>query len=470
MQNLMKLTTPKTEIPIKKGLQKASKDSALDVKDIKNSKSNKFLNLILQHLNAKKEVDVKPLEFTKNIEKSPTKELLKSDTPLLNSKESFNSSFNQLVQILEILNDKGDKKFKLPKLDGKLQEVLNKESVLKEFKSAKTLNDLIKLGKKYSLGLEKIQITKKEFEKLESRFTNLKESGFFKKETISSEELLLKKHENIEKQKVVQKNGSAANLLKDNSSKQSSSILEKIMKEVDLKKSEVSKNVKKDEVLNEPKNIKNAQNVELKNVKHEIKVETKAEPKMVQVADEGTKTNQRNVQIQKDNSLENLTKLSNSSSGEFEDSESKSEEKSGDLISNRQNIKSDNQPKNTQLRQTFSSFAQNLKEQVENYKPPMMKIQMALNPKNLGEVDVTLINRGNNLHINFTSSPQTLNLFIQNQAEFKNSLVNMGFTNLEMNFSQNGEKNRQEFANSENYEAYDEEEENLIEIVLPNYA
>jgi len=470
MQNLMKLTTPKTEIPIKKGLQKASKDSALDVKDIKNSKSNKFLNLILQHLNAKKEVDVKPLEFTKNIEKSPTKGLLKSDTPLLNSKESFNSSFNQLVQILEILNDKGDKKFKLPKLDGKLQEVLNKESVLKEFKSAKTLNDLIKLGKKYSLGLEKIQITKKEFEKLESRFTNLKESGFFKKETISSEELLLKKHENIEKQKVVQKNGSAANLLKDNSSKQSSSILEKIMKEVDLKKSEVSKNVKKDEVLNEPKNIKNAQNVELKNVKHEIKVETKAEPKMVQVADEGTKTNQRNVQIQKDNSLENLTKLSNSSSGEFEDSESKSEEKSGDLISNRQNVKSDNQPKNTQLRQTFSSFAQNLKEQVENYKPPMMKIQMALNPKNLGEVDVTLINRGNNLHINFTSSPQTLNLFIQNQAEFKNSLVNMGFTNLEMNFSQNGEKNRQEFANSENYEAYDEEEENLVEIVLPNYA
>lgn len=470
MQNLMKLTTPKTEIPIKKGLQKASKDSALDVKDIKNSKSNKFLNLILQHLNAKKEVDVKPLEFTKNIEKSPTKELLKSDTPLLNSKESFNSSFNQLVQILEILNDKGDKKFKLPKLDGKLQEVLNKESVLKEFKSAKTLNDLIKLGKKYSLGLEKIQITKKEFEKLESRFTNLKESGFFKKETISSEELLLKKHENIEKQKVVQKNGSAANLLKDNSSKQSSSILEKIMKEVDLKKSEVSKNVKKDEVLNEPKNIKNTQNVELKNAKHEIKVETKAEPKMVQVADEGTKTNQRNVQIQKDNSLENLTKLSNSSSGEFEDSESKSEEKSGDLISNRQNVKSDNQPKNTQLRQTFSSFAQNLKEQVENYKPPMMKIQMALNPKNLGEVDVTLINRGNNLHINFTSSPQTLNLFIQNQAEFKNSLVNMGFTNLEMNFSQNGEKNRQEFANSENYEAYDEEEENLIEIVLPNYA
>lgn len=470
MQNLMKLTTPKTEIPIKKGLQKALKDSALDVKDIKNSKSNKFLNLILQHLNAKKEVDVKPLEFTKNIEKSPTKELLKSDTPLLNSKESFNSSFNQLVQILEILNDKGDKKFKLPKLDGKLQEVLNKESVLKEFKSAKTLNDLIKLGKKYSLGLEKIQITKKEFEKLESRFTNLKESGFFKKETISSEELLLKKHENIEKQKVVQKNGSAANLLKDNSSKQSSSILEKIMKEVDLKKSEVSKNVKKDEVLNEPKNIKNTQNVELKNVKHEVRVETKAEPKMTQVADEGTKTNQRNVQIQKDNSLENLTKLSNSSSGEFEDSESKSEEKSGDLISNRQNVKSDNQPKNTQLRQTFSSFAQNLKEQVENYKPPMMKIQMALNPKNLGEVDVTLINRGNNLHINFTSSPQTLNLFIQNQAEFKNSLVNMGFTNLEMNFSQNGEKNRQEFANSENYEAYDEEEENLIEIVLPNYA
>jgi flagellar hook-length control protein FliK len=143
---------------------------------------------------------------------------------------------------------------------------------------------------------------------------------------------------------------------------------------------------------------------------------------------------------------------------------------------NRESIKmAQQQLKTPQIKQTMNTFAQDFKEQVEQYKPPMMKIQMALNPKNLGEVEVTLVNRGNNLHVSFTSNTQTLNLFVQNQAEFKNSLVNMGFTNLEMNFSQKEEKgqdprNSSGFNGDNEYEEELLEEEATLELTLPNYV
>ena len=96
------------------------------------------------------------------------------------------------------------------------------------------------------------------------------------------------------------------------------------------------------------------------------------------------------------------------------------------------------------VRETFDNFSSNLKEQVAAYKSPFMRFNITLNPLNLGEVEITMVNRGNNLHINFSSNTQTMNLFLQNQAEFKNSLVNMGFTELEMNFSdQNQQKKEQ---------------------------
>jgi len=71
-----------------------------------------------------------------------------------------------------------------------------------------------------------------------------------------------------------------------------------------------------------------------------------------------------------------------------------------------------------------------------------MKIKMQLSPKNLGDVDVTLINRGNNLHVNINSTPNTIAIFTQNQTEFKNALVNMGFTGLQMNFGESKEQER----------------------------
>nr|WP_314181774.1 flagellar hook-length control protein FliK [uncultured Campylobacter sp.] len=96
------------------------------------------------------------------------------------------------------------------------------------------------------------------------------------------------------------------------------------------------------------------------------------------------------------------------------------------------------------VRETFDNFSSNLKEQVAAYKSPFMRFNITLNPLNLGEVEITMVNRGNNLHINFNSNTQTMNLFLQNQAEFKNSLVNMGFTELEMNFSDQNQPKKEQ--------------------------
>ncbi|MCR6583347.1 flagellar hook-length control protein FliK [Campylobacter insulaenigrae] len=111
------------------------------------------------------------------------------------------------------------------------------------------------------------------------------------------------------------------------------------------------------------------------------------------------------------------------------------------------------------IKETFNDFAQEFKEKVESYKAPVTRFNITLNPNNLGEVEVTLIQRGSNLNISFNSNQNTLNLFIQHQAEFKNSLVNMGFTNLEMNFSDQGKKDQN---NQQKHKKNDDREKNKV--------
>ena len=127
------------------------------------------------------------------------------------------------------------------------------------------------------------------------------------------------------------------------------------------------------------------------------------------------------------------------------DSQNENRENRSDSMVHKPEFKTqtDNQKtiKHTEEKQGINQFTNDLKEKMEQYKPPIMRVKMALNPKNLGEVEVTLIHRGNNLHVNITSNTNTMSLFTQNQAEFKNSLVNMGFTNLEMNFSDQNKQN-----------------------------
>lgn len=136
-----------------------------------------------------------------------------------------------------------------------------------------------------------------------------------------------------------------------------------------------------------------------------------------------------------------------------------------------------NNARNITPKETLQYFSQDLKEAVDQYKAPITKLSITLNPNNLGEVEVTLMQRGNNLHINFNSNANAMNLFIQNQAEFKNSLVNMGFTGLEMNFSDQGKreqnqnqgKNRSGYGFKDALDGKNESEKVNLELVLAKY-
>ncbi|MFQ6342849.1 flagellar hook-length control protein FliK [Campylobacter sp. VTCC 70190] len=136
-----------------------------------------------------------------------------------------------------------------------------------------------------------------------------------------------------------------------------------------------------------------------------------------------------------------------------------------------------NNAKNITPKETLQHFSADLKEAMEQYKAPITKLSITLNPNNLGEVEVTLVQRGSNLHINFNSNTNAMNLFIQHQAEFKNSLVNMGFTGLEMNFSDQGKKeqnqnqgkNRSGYGFKDALEGKNEGEKINLELVLAKY-
>ncbi|HEF9761858.1 TPA: flagellar hook-length control protein FliK [Campylobacter coli] len=136
-----------------------------------------------------------------------------------------------------------------------------------------------------------------------------------------------------------------------------------------------------------------------------------------------------------------------------------------------------NNARNITPKETLQYFSQDLKAAMDQYKAPITKLSITLNPNNLGEVEVTLVQRGNNLHINFNSNTNAMNLFIQNQAEFKNSLVNMGFTGLEMNFSDQGKreqnqnqgKNRSGYGFKDALDGKNESEKVNLELVLAKY-
>lgn len=96
------------------------------------------------------------------------------------------------------------------------------------------------------------------------------------------------------------------------------------------------------------------------------------------------------------------------------------------------------------IKETFTHFAQDFQEKMSQFKPPITRFNITLHPESLGEVEVSITQRGQNLQVNFSSNSSTMSLFLQHQAEFKNSLVNMGFMGLEMNFSEQGKKDREQ--------------------------
>ncbi len=91
-------------------------------------------------------------------------------------------------------------------------------------------------------------------------------------------------------------------------------------------------------------------------------------------------------------------------------------------------------------KETIKHFTQQLKQEIQEYKPPMSKISMDLFPKELGKVEITIQKVGKNLKVSVISHNNSLQTFLDNQQDLKNSLNALGFEGVDLSFSQDSSK------------------------------
>ncbi|OUT13887.1 flagellar hook-length control protein FliK [Campylobacter concisus] len=438
----------------------------------KSQNNGEFLSMVLDAAASKAnsgqkitEKDVKEIVKTvttqkETLQKSQSESAAKISTALEenldeNTKNELyeNANFMQLLQVLEILNG-NEKVSKFPNFSDKIANFLSVPENVEELSNVKSVSDLIDLAKKFDLGLENIEISNEDVPKLNEMFKNLGKKEFFTPIKTEEKPFYLKELKNEVEQTIIK--NEPKEVVK----------LDTLLKEVVANPTNETKNLVKEE----PKKLDDS---EVKLDDEIVDVEPEEQPKV--------KVNLHEQKAQKAPTLESLLfpereqqKNENLESKETFNSDNKSE--LNQMVKDIANSAKHQLQTKAEIKETLSNFSSTLKEQVQNYKAPITRFNITLNPLNLGEVEITMVNRGNNLHVNFNSTTATMNLFLQNQAEFKNSLVNMGFTELEMNFSdQNQRQDKKEQAKNKYSSNQSDESENtqaeqsLLELVIPRY-
>ncbi len=138
-----------------------------------------------------------------------------------------------------------------------------------------------------------------------------------------------------------------------------------------------------------------------------------------------------------------------------------------------------------EAKQMTKYLSQDVKTAIEDYKSPFTRVKVQLNPQRLGEVDLTIVQRGKNLHINLSSNNVAINTLAMNANDLKVQLQNNGINNASLNFSnssqggdssagqQNQHHQQREAGEEYNYFSQQEENEEILsslEIVVANYA
>ena len=140
--------------------------------------------------------------------------------------------------------------------------------------------------------------------------------------------------------------------------------------------------------------------------------------------------------------------------------------------------------KMNEAKQMVKYLAQDIKQAIEDYKPPFTRIKVKLNPQKFGEVDLTVVQRGKNVHVNISSNSAAINMLSQNAGDLKTQLVQNGMNNASLNFNsstdtqsqqQQQQNGHQRESAKKAYEAFtqDETSEEILsslEIVVPRYV
>lgn len=445
-----------------------------------------------------------------------------ASTENMPEQEAINDEgFMQVLSVLEGIF--GGEAPNIAKISSSLEKLISIEENLAQLKDVKDLKDLLKIAEKLKLGLEKLSITNEALGALKSKFPALDKANFFKPIDISLNQAALSAKNAKPAQPVL-----LASLLGKTAPKS----ITQVLKEAELEAVKTPKTAPKESGL---KGLLNGDDIKTKAPKqsaNEIveKVQNKVEQKsaatdlkdFLKISEKSTKEPKiapsplpsapkvaksevdelKAFDIQ--NYLNSISKKAASAiettapsgAGTLADMQSEPSNESrpsfGDAIENRL---SDNNFKDmiTALKMqdkiisrdiqqnSVRSFAAQMVEKISEFKPPVTRVNLQLHPAELGEVNITMIARANNLHVNVTSANATMALFLQNQAEFKANLVNMGFSDIQMSFSdhkegsnaqQNASKAKKSYESDEDGVMINEFEgsgESTLEIVLPRY-
>jgi flagellar hook-length control protein FliK len=136
-----------------------------------------------------------------------------------------------------------------------------------------------------------------------------------------------------------------------------------------------------------------------------------------------------------------------------------------------------------EAKQMIKYLSTDVKEAIDSYKAPFTRIKVQLHPQQLGDIELIVVQRGKNLHVNLSSNNAAINTLAMNANDLKIQLQNSGINNASLNFSNNSQsgeqaaqhqqQNREQAQNAYNYFDKQEREEELLsslEIVVPNYA
>ena len=429
--------------------------------------------------------------------------------------------FMQVLSVLEGIF--GGEAPNIAKISSSLEKLISIEENLAQLKDVKDLKDLLKIAEKLKLGLEKLSITNEALGTLKSKFPALDKANFFKPIDISLNQAALSAKNAKPAQPVL-----LASLLGKTAPKS----ITQVLKEAELEAVKTPKTAPKESGL---KGLLNGDDIKTKAPKqsaNEIveKVQNKVEQKsaatdlkdLLNISEKSTKepkiapsplpsapkVAKSEVDELKAFDIQNyLNSISKKAASAIEttapsgantlaDMQSEPSNESrpsfGDAIENRL---SDNNFKDmiTALKMqdkiisrdiqqnSVRSFAAQMVEKISEFKPPVTRVNLQLHPAELGEVNITMIARANNLHVNVTSANATMALFLQNQAEFKANLVNMGFSDIQMSFSDHKEGSNAQHSGNKAKKSYESDEdgvminefegssESTLEIVLPRY-
>jgi flagellar hook-length control protein FliK len=131
-----------------------------------------------------------------------------------------------------------------------------------------------------------------------------------------------------------------------------------------------------------------------------------------------------------------------------------------------------------EAKQMMRYLSQDIKKAIDDYKPPFTRVKVTLNPQKLGEVDMTVVQRGNNVHINLSSNNAALNILTSNLNELKTQLNQNGINNASFNFNSQGQnESRQEQRRQKQAQTYASNEIDddfsdtisSLEIIIPKY-